>query len=116
MEIKARRKMNSKGFTLVETLVSMTLLVVIASILLTGVMAAGRISGRSADITQAGYQQAAILEQKGPGTQVQSGTARIFRDGLEVFVAGKYYSVADESTGVEFSLFVPDKGTGEPDV
>jgi prepilin-type N-terminal cleavage/methylation domain-containing protein len=99
------------GFTLVEVVVSMTLLVVVATVLLTGVMAAGKISSRSVDLTRAGYEQAALLEQM---TGVSTGSQVLIVNRVQDYqVWGDLLETEDSETGVGFMVFQPYEPEGE---
>lgn len=113
-------ELNKNGFSLVEVIVSMALLVVVATILLTGVMTAGAINSRSVDLTRAGYNQATLLEEtrNSPGSppngvtvEHSSLTVTIPVGDQEVF--GYYMSVPVDDSGFRFYLCVPDVINGE---
>jgi prepilin-type N-terminal cleavage/methylation domain-containing protein len=105
------RKSPPGGFTLVEVVVSMTLLVVVATVLLTGVMAAGKIRSRSVDLTRAGYEQAALLEQM---TGVSTGSQVLIVNRVQDYqVWGDLLETEDPETGVGFMVFQPYEPEGE---
>lgn len=101
-------KLSSDGFTLVEVIVSMTLLVIVAGILLTGVMTSGAINTKSTDLTNEGYRLAALLEEKedGEGDEV---SITISGENEIIFVSGVLLSEYNEE-GVGFTMFVPGSG------
>lgn len=97
-------KQNKAGFTLVEVIVSMTLLVIVAGILLTGVMSSSAINSRSTDLTNEGYRIAALLEEKEDGNEDE---VLISVNGQNIMVSGLLLS-EDNEAGVGFTMFVPD--------
>lgn len=102
-------KLNNDGLTLVEVIVSMTLLAIVAAILLTGVMAAGSINSRSVDLTNEGYNQASMLEEdSNDASDGVESNIRVTVGGESSLVSGYLISRNDDNTGVGFTMFVPE--------
>lgn len=96
------------GLSLVEVIVSMTLLVVVATILLTGVMAAAAINAKSTDLTNQGYTQAAELEDLYKNQLAGDNyDVAISVKGQNSVVSGYLITSKDDYTGVGFTMFVP---------
>lgn len=102
------RKLNNSGLSLVEVIVSMTLLVIVATILLTGIMASGSINAKSVDLTNEGYNQAAILEEAAnQGSTEGANPSIVWTSNTILGVDGFLISSKDDSTGVGFTMFLP---------
>lgn len=107
------KKFNNYGFSLVEVIVSMTILVIVATILLAGVMTAGTIRSRSVDLTRAGFNQAAELEADADsfsGTGAE--TVQLSINSEDIQVTGDYISRLDDNTGVGFTMFMAQVASG----
>lgn len=102
------KRINKSGFSLVEVIVSMTLLVVVATMLLTGVMAAAAINAKSTDLTNQGYNQAAELEEQYKNQLAGDNyDVTISAKGQNSVVSGYLITSKDDYTGVGFTMFVP---------
>jgi type II secretory pathway pseudopilin PulG len=104
-------KLNNSGLSLVEVIVSITLLVIVATILLTGVMASGSINAKSADLTNAGYNQAALIEEAYKNNSGGVSYSVVVSSlGVDSVISGFLISSKDDNTGVGFTMFVPSEG------
>lgn len=98
---KVRQK---TGLTLVEVIVSMALLVIVASILFTGILASTSIHKKTKDIYDAGYILAEQLERS--VTRAPDGPDSIIIKG--VTVKGTLFVAENQSMNIEFKRFAPD--------
>lgn len=99
---------NKKGFTLIEVIVSMALLVVVASILMSGIMGSFNINKRAKDILVAGYEQTQEFETiiiEGDSEEEVSNVT-VSRNGENVtFLAMKHIYKYDPSKIMGFTVY-----------
>lgn len=90
---------HNKGFTLIEVLVSMAILVVVAAVLMAGTTGAFNVNKKAKDITVANYEQTEGLDAKvlvGTGHDSEF-TATVTRSGKSIPVSSKSFSYVSDT-------------------
>ena len=106
-------KKDTRGMTLVETLVGATLLAMCGMILVTGFVAASSLMRKGTDLKTTGQQAAALVDGSGESyanmeTSHSSGTISFEVDGTPIVIEGSYTTAADDNGKSIFNLFVPN--------
>ncbi len=117
MEVLRKIKCGRRGFTLIETLVSLAILSLLALLLASVIGVSTNVAGRNSEIQKSGYEAAAGVESKMSGFMQDTGMTVVTSEissftidfgGMAVEAAGSHIFCSDLDGDVKLRYFIPE--------